>query len=292
MPGFESDDAAAAGHNCICFYRRYTENTVMDLTPTLKSFVDTARDRDITFLAASFSYYAFVSFIPMLILAVALSSFLGRSLVDPLLDQLRTISPPMATLVRNAVANSSGRLTAGVVSVVTLLWSAFKVFRGLDNAFERVYDAAADVGLLTELRDAVVVLFLVVVAVAVMGVVAAVSHLFAGIVPFPRLVTLVGGFVGLFLVFVPVYYVMPPLPVSLSHVLPGAAFAAVGWSVLHALFVYYVSNAAQYKAYGVLGGILLFVTFLYLFGVLLLAGAVLNVTLERASPRSELFQIR
>ena len=264
----------------------------MDLASTLRSFVATARDRDITFLAAGFSYYAFVSLIPMIILVVALSSLLGRSLIDPLIAQVRAISPPLATLVRNAVTSSSGRLTASVASFATLVWSAFKVFRGLDNAFERVYDAAADVGILAELRDAVVVIVLVVVAAAVMGVVATVARLFAGVLPFPNLVTFVGGFVGLFLVFVPVYYVMPPLKVSLSHVLPGAAFAAVGWAVLHAVFVYYVAHAGQYRAYGVLGGILLFVTFLYAFGVLLLAGAVLNVTLERSSPRSELFQIR
>ena len=45
-----------------------------DIVRTIRSFVDTARDRDITFLAAGFSYYAFVSLIPMPILAVALSS--------------------------------------------------------------------------------------------------------------------------------------------------------------------------------------------------------------------------
>ena len=263
-----------------------------DIASTARSFVDTARDRDITFLAASFSYYAFVSLIPVLILAVALSSLLGRSLVDPIISQIRTISPPLASLVRNALTASSGRLTAGVVSFATLVWSAFKVFHGLANAFERVYDAAADVGIVEQLKDAVVVLILVVVAAAVMAGVAALSRVFAGIIPFPNLVTFVGGFVGLFLVFLPIYYVMPPVSVSLRHVVPGAAFAAVGWAVLHAFFVYYVAHAGKYSAYGVLGGILLFVTFLYLFGVLLLAGAVLNVTLERVSPRSELYQIR
>lgn len=264
----------------------------MDITTTVRSFVATARDRDITFLAAAFSYYAFVSFVPLLILTVAVSSLLGRSLIDPVLAQIEAVSPSFATLLRNAITNTSGRLTAGVVSGATLVWSAFKVFRGLDNAFERVYDAAADVGLLGEIRDAVLVLFLVVVAAAVMGAVAAVSHLFAGIVPFPNVVTFVGGFVGLFVVFLPVYYVMPPLSVSLSHVVPGAALAAVGWAVLHTVFVYYLTQAGKYSGYGVLGGILLMVTFLYLFGILLLAGAVLNITLERESPRSELFQVR
>ena len=264
----------------------------MDPATTLKSFVATARDRDITFLAAAFSYYAFVSLIPMLILVVAVSSFLGQSMIGLILDQIRSVSPSLANIVQNALSSSSGRLTASAVSLVTLVWSAFKVFRGLDNAFERVYDAAADVGILEQLRDAVVVLFLIVVAVAVMGAVAAVARVLASVLPFPNLLTAVGGFVGLFVVFLPIYYVMPPVPVSLSHVVPGAAFAAVGWAVLHAVFVYYLTQAGKYSAYGVLGGVLLFVTFLYALGVLVLAGAVLNVTLERASPKSELFQVR
>lgn len=264
----------------------------MTITTTLRSFVDTARDRDITFLAAAFSYYAFVSLIPILILAVAVSSFLGQSLVGPIVDQIRSVSPSLAPIVQNALTSTSGRLTAGVVSGVTLVWSAFKVFRGLDNAFERVYDTAADVGILEQLRDAVVVLFLVVVAAVVMAGIATLVRQFAWLIPFPNLATAVAGFVGLFIVFLPIYYVMPPVSVSLSHVVPGAAFAAVGWAVLHAAFVYYLTQAGKYSAYGVLGGILLFVTFLYAFGILILAGAVLNVTLDRPSPRSEQFQTR
>ena len=261
----------------------------MTHTSTLRSFVATARDRDITFLAAGVSYYAFASLIPILILSVVLSSLLGTSFTDQIVNQIRTVSPEMASMVGDALRQSAGRATAGAVSAVTLVWSSFKVFRGLDNAFERVYDAAADVGLLAQVRDAVVVLVLIVLAAIVMGGVAAAVQIVASWLPYPHLVTMVGSFVGLFVVFLPVYYVMPPAPVSMSHVLPGAAFAAVGWAVLQTVFVYYVANAGSYKAYGVLGGILLFVTFLYALGVLVLAGAVLNVTLERAPKRSELY---
>ena len=264
----------------------------MTHTSTVRSFVATARDRDITFLAASFSYYAFASLIPILILSVVISSLVGTSFTDQIVSQIRTISPQMAAMVSDALRQSAGRATAGVVSALALVWSAFKVFRGLANAFERVYDSAADVGLVEQLRDAVVVVALIAVAAVVMGAVAAAARFVVPWFPYPNLVTFVGAFVGLLVVFLPIYYVMPPVPVSVPHVLPGAVFAAVGWSVLHAVFVYYLANAGSYKAYGVLGGILLFVTFLYALGVLVLAGAVLNVTLERAPKRSELFPSR
>ena len=86
---------------------------------------------------------------------------------------------------------------------------------------------------------------------------------------------------ALVVVFLPLYYVLPPVSVSVRHALPGTVFAAVGWVLLQVGFFYYTGSAGQYAAYGLLGAVLLFVTFLYLAGVVLLVGAVLNAVLDR-----------
>lgn len=258
----------------------------MTVTETVHSFVATARDRDITFLAAGVAYYAFVSVIPLMILALVASSYLGGvSFARPLLQQVETVAPQMAEMLRQALQNTSGRLGAGVAGFATLLWSAMKLFRGLEVAFDAVYDAAGEDSFLQQVKDALVLLVLLPLAVVLMSV----AGTFVTVVPLPglpydgRVLATLALFVGLAVVFLPLYYVMPPVSVSLSHVLPGTLFAAVGWVLLQLVFVLFVSNAAKYQAYGVLGGILLFITWLYAAGVVVLAGAVLNVAVERPS---------
>lgn len=66
-------------------------------------------------------------------------------------------------------------------------------------------------------------------------------------------------------------------------VLAGTVFAAVGWTILQGRFQLYAASAAQYQAYGAVGGVILFVTWLYLAGMLILFGAVLNVVVAAPS---------
>lgn len=89
------------------------------------------------------------------------------------------------------------------------------------------------------------------------------------------------------IVFLPLYYVMPPVDVSAREALPGTAVAAVGWLVLQFGFQIYVANAGNYQAYGLLGAVLLFQTWLYFASILVLMGAVVNVVLAGRDPIPE-----
>lgn len=82
----------------------------------------------------------------------------------------------------------------------------------------------------------------------------------------------------------PVYYVLPPVSVSVREVLPGAVLAAVGWVGLQFGFRLYAANAAQYAAYGLIGAVLLFVTWLYFASIVVLLGATLNAVRRGAGP--------
>ncbi|MHB9288269.1 YhjD/YihY/BrkB family envelope integrity protein [Halobacteriales archaeon Cl-PHB] len=79
----------------------------------------------------------------------------------------------------------------------------------------------------------------------------------------------------------PLFYVLPPHSVSVGAAIPGAMLTAVGWLLLRIGFGLYVRQAGSYAAYGFLGGVLLFVSFLYLAALVLLVGAGVNVALER-----------
>ncbi len=114
-----------------------------------------------------------------------------------------------------------------------------------------------------------------------MIVVGTVLGIVSGAVPYAGVLSWVVLLVGLVLVFLPIYYVLPPISIDLAEAVPGALFAAVGWAILQAGFQLYAANAGRYQAYGAVGGVLLFVTWLYFAGIVILFGAVLNVVLSR-----------
>jgi membrane protein len=88
------------------------------------------------------------------------------------------------------------------------------------------------------------------------------------------------------LAFLPIYYVLPPVDVSIREVLPGVAVAAAGWVTLQLRFRFYAGNASSYAAYRMIGAMFLFVTCLYFDSVVILLRGGVNAALRRAKLRS------
>ena len=246
---------------------------------TARETIDYAREQEITFLAAGIAYYAFVSILPALLLALAIASFVGGdAFANNVVDTFQTLlSPKAKDIVQDSLSSASGRRSATIVGSLVLVWSTLRVFRGLDEAFSRVYDVDETEPFVETMTDAAVVL--AVIAFGVAGV--AVNVLLPSLswLPFEKTLVSVALLFGLIPVFLPLYYFFPDTDVTIREVLPGTMFATLGWTALQAVFSIYVDSAAQFSAYGVLGGALLFVTWLYLGGIVLLFGAVINAVL-------------
>ncbi|SIS03427.1 YihY/virulence factor BrkB family protein [Natronorubrum thiooxidans] len=255
----------------------------MDVSETVMSIYRTASDRDISFLAAGFAYYAFVSLIPLVLLALVVGSLLGgEDAAERLILVAGDFLPEAGEdLVTDALTTESGRTEATVIALAVATWGALKVFRGLSLAFDKVYDEVAEDTLVDQVKDGLTVIIAGAGAMVLMIVIGTVLGLAADRVPFAGVIGWVTLLIGLVLVFVPIYYVLPPIPVAVTDILPGAVFAAVGWTILQVGFQLYAANAGQYQAYGAVGAVLLFVTWLYFAGMLILFGAVLNVVLSK-----------
>ncbi len=252
------------------------------LSTVLLSIYQTAQDREITFLAAGFAYYAFVSLIPMVLLALVVGSlFGGEDAAERLVLVTGDFLPPAGEdLVAEALTTESGRSQATVVALAVAAWGALKVFRGLSRAFDMVYDEVAEDTFLDEVRDGFTVILAGTGAIVLMIVIGAMLGIAADVIPLAGLASWITLLAGLFLVFLPIYYVLPPISVTVREILPGTVVAAVGWTILQVGFQLYAANAAQYAAYGAVGAVILFVTWLYFAGILILLGAVVNVVLS------------
>jgi membrane protein len=85
---------------------------------------------------------------------------------------------------------------------------------------------------------------------------------------------------GLFLVFYPMYYIFPDTDVTPLEVVPGVAFAAVGLTVAQTLFVAFKAGSAGAN---IVASILILLTWLYIVGLVVLLGAVINAVLSNRS---------
>ncbi|PHQ37667.1 hypothetical protein DJ69_15710 [Halorubrum persicum] len=253
---------------------------------TARSVVDTALDRQVTFLAAAIAYYAFVSLIPaLLLLVVVASAVFGEAIAAELVAVTgEFLTPAGEEAVGAAVSSAGGRTGASVLGVAVLLWSTLKVFRGLDTAFVTLYGVEGSPDFLKQVTDAASVVFGVGVGIAVMVAVGAFVAA-ADTVPIVETASVLALPAFLAVVFLPMYYLLPQPAIGIREALPGAVFAAVGWTLLQAGFQVYAASAGQYQVYGVIGGILLLVTWLYLAAVVVVIGGVVNVVLAGRGDR-------
>ena len=250
----------------------------------LRAIVKEFQEENISFMAGSIAYYAFVSMFPMLLLALLVASVVGgqafANTVIGLTEQYLT--PAAQDLVSQSIRQASGAASFSIIGIVALLWSVLKVFRGLDVAFSSLYHSPKENGILDQVKDGLIVLGGIAVAVVAM-IAAGLAVTFLPDLPYVGVLSFVFLIAALALAFLPIYYVFPDADVTLTEVLPGTVVAAVGWALLQGLFRVYANYSSTAELYGAIGGVILLVTWLYFGALILLIGVALNVVLAGQS---------
>ncbi|WP_224448047.1 YihY/virulence factor BrkB family protein [Haloprofundus salilacus] len=252
-------------------------NSTGGFVGTTRTVLAEVQEREVTFLAASISYYAFVSLIPLLVLAVVLAGLVGGAALE---EEVRSLAeqylvPSAQGAIDRALEDQTSQGGIGVVSLLLTTWGALKLFRGVDTAFSRVYGSEAG-GITDQLKDGLIVVGAI--GAGVVGVFAVGAAVALLPIPYIGLISPILLFLTLCAAFFPLYYVFPDVGVTPREVVPGTVLAAVGWSILGAVFGIYA--AASSGVGGLLGGILLLLTWFYFGGTIILVGAVVNAVLS------------
>jgi membrane protein len=243
-----------------------------------REVVEVMREQNITFMAGSIAHAAFLSLFPLLVLLLIIAAAVGNDLLTERIVELSRayLSPAGEGLVFDALTQASERAGASVIGVVSLLWGMLRIFRGIGTAFDELYESGES-GFLEGVIDGLVVF--VAITLATLGAGFGAAMLAVGDHPLLQALNPLILVVGLTVAFLPMYYVFPEPDVEVREALPGAVVAAVGWTLMEALFGIYVDLANTVSLYGTMGAVILLLVWLYGSAFMLLAGATVNIVL-------------
>jgi membrane protein len=239
-----------------------------------------------THLAAMIAYFALLSFVPLLFLALALLGLSGR--VDEssyFVTELQKVFPgasisSIVGVIRTIQRNAA---SLGIVGGAFLLWSSLSLFSVLESAFNIVYGrpnrsflhgkALAVVFMLASL----VTLF---AGLVVGGIGAHLLNRFApgalGNAVVAYALSVVVSTVGIFLFLLSAYRYLTNTALTVRAVLPGAIVATVALEATFQVLPLYVRLSSHVPAAQAFGGPALLLIWLYLMANVIVFGAEFN----------------
>ncbi|MDP9019238.1 MAG: YihY/virulence factor BrkB family protein [Actinomycetota bacterium] len=266
----------------------------------LKRTVREFKEDNVTDWAAALTYYGVLAIFPAILALVSILGLVGSSATQPLIDNVGKVAPgPAKDIVTTAIQNlQKSQGAAGllfVVGLVVALWSASGYVAAFMRASNAIYDVEEGRPIWKKgpVRLGVTLVLLVLLAISALAVVltggladqvgkllgigAAVVTVW-DIVKWPVLLLLVS------LMFAILYWASPNVKQpGFRWVSPGGLVAVVLWIVASVAFALYVANFGSYnKTYGTLGGVIIFLVWLWISNIAVLLGAEFNAELERA----------
>lgn len=248
-----------------------------------KDFVDD----EATTRAAALAFYTALSFAPLLLITLWVTSLVGQGSQDVMVEQVRGVMGNSAGQAVTDVIEHTERVptlgtVSGVISLVVLVFSASGVFAQLQQTLNRVWDVKAKSGrgiasfVRTRLLSMAMlgaVAFLLLVSLSVSTVLAFVmSHLG----PLVALASFSTNVVVFSVAFALIYKVVPDCDVRLRDALIGGILTAVLFAVGKEAIGLYLARSSVGSAYGAAGSLLVLLVWVYFSGIVVLFGAELT----------------
>ncbi len=249
-------------------------------------------------ISAALSFYAFVSFFPLILILLGLLGLALQANLTPALDAQAYIIayvgvnlPTARTLLVQNLAdvtrNSAG---LGFIGVIVGLWTASNIFAALDEAFDEIFEVNRRRTWRSYARSrtkAVGVVFLLGILLIFSLIVSTIIRpAEAWIVAMPYGVQLLAGFNGLFAfaistgIFTLLYKIMPRRSVAWTAALLGGAFTAITWQLARDGLSWWLRQANTAMAGSFIGSVLAFLVLVYFGWQVVLFGAELAANLE------------
>lgn len=252
--------------------------------------------------AGALTYYGLLALFPALIALVGLIGLVGdpKSTTQTMMQIVTKLGPSSAAQtfagpIRSITAHKSTAGIMGIVGILAALWSASSYVGAFMQASSIIYETPEGRPIwklrpLQLLVTLVMVLLLALVALALVLTGPIVSAVAGPLGVGGTVVTVwdIAKWPVLLLVvvfmFAVLFYASPNVRLpGVRWVTPGVLFALVVWLVASAAFAFYVANFGSYdKTYGALGGVVVFLVWMWITNSALLLGMELNAERERS----------
>lgn len=253
------------------------------------------QDDGVTELGAQLTYYLTLSIFPFIIFFLSILQFtpladanILQKLVSPLPGETQSL---FYDLIKGIIDQGSvGLLSFGAIGAI---WSSSKGVMAIIKAVNRALDLEENRPFL-KLRGLAIIftlgLFLMLIlafTVLIFGEVIFdaifVSYTWPAVVIWKILKFLI-PLAFMVLVFTLLFKYSPSIKdnikIKFSESVPGAIFSSIAWIILSIGFSFYVTNFSNYsKTYGSLGGVIVFLIWLYISSIVIVLGAEVNATL-------------
>jgi membrane protein len=248
--------------------------------------------------AAALTYFGIQSIFPGLLVLVSLLGILGKSATQPLITNLgKAVPSSVRTIIMTNVTHlqhshaASGIL--GIAGLLLALWAASNYVAAFMRASNVIYDVpeGRPIWKTAPIRLGVTVVTMILLVAAALivvvtgGLARKVGNVLGvgstavtvwDIAKWPVLLIIIG------LILAILFWASPNARHGFQWVSPGGFVAVVLWLIASALFAVYVANLGHYnKVYGSLGGVIIFLIWMWLSNVAVLLGAEFNAELER-----------
>ena len=241
-------------------------------------------------VASSLAYTTILSLIPLLAVSFAIFQAFGGleklyGTIEPMIlsNLAEGSSDEVIQKIREMIKNANGS-AVGLGGFVGLVFTSMSMLASVEKAINRIWGAPLNRSFFSRISAYWLFITLGPLALAV-GVGAATSA------DFPIARILPGG-TGLFLMtvvgFTAIYKWVPHTRVHALYAAISGAFAAVLFILAQFGFRLYTSRVLTYsKIYGSLGAIPIFILWIYIVWVVVLAGAALTAALQRRAAEIE-----
>jgi membrane protein len=269
---------------------------------TVKRTLTEFSEDNLSDFAASLTYYGLLALFPMLIALVGLLGLVGSpaSTTHTITQIVTKIGPSSAAQtfagpIRSITSHRSTAGIMGIVGLVVALWSASGYVGAFMRASNVIFETpeGRPIWKLRPLQMLVTLIMVVLLALVALALVltgpivtAVAGPLGIGstavdiwdIAKWPVLLIVVIAMISV------LFYAAPNVRLSgFRWVTPGALMAVVVWLIASALFALYVANFSSYdKTYGTLGGVVIFLVWMWLTNSALLLGMEFNAERERS----------
>ncbi len=264
-----------------------------------RTYTETLAD-DVLNLAAQQAYYFFFALFPALLALISIASFFPvDNLTNALTGSLGRVAPQDIVkiisdqLEKIANDNAGGLLT---LAFIFTLWSSSGAVVSICSTLNAAYDITESrpwwkvrlVAIGLTLGLAVFVLVSITLVIGGPWIAEQITAR-AGLGPafewtwkiaqWPLVFVLVATALAF------VYYFAPDAEQDWVWLTPGTILATTLWVLISLGFKFYISNFGNYtETYGLIGGVMVLMLWLYLSGIAILVGAELNAEIEHASP--------